>query len=80
MGHPRARRASPGDRAPDPGRHPTGADARVLELGAGTGLLGLALSHVGAVVLADASDGMLAVAEAKIATGAYPGPGPCATS
>jgi ubiquinone/menaquinone biosynthesis C-methylase UbiE len=49
-------------------------DARVLELGAGTGLLGLALlPHVGSVVLADASDGMLAVAEAKIATGAYPG-------
>ena len=49
-------------------------DARVLELGAGTGLLGLALlPHVGSVVLADASDGMLAVANAKIATGAYPG-------
>jgi ubiquinone/menaquinone biosynthesis C-methylase UbiE len=53
--------------------HPA-PDARVLELGAGTGLLGLALlPHVGSVVLADASDGMLAVAEAKIATGAYPG-------
>ena len=50
------------------------ADARVLELGAGTGLLGLALlPHVGSVVLADASGGMLDVAEAKIATGAHPG-------
>lgn len=52
---------------PDPG-------ARVLELGAGTGLLGLALlPHVGSVVLADASGGMLDTAEAKIATGAHPG-------
>lgn len=49
-------------------------DARVLELGAGTGLLGLALlPHVGAVVLADASGGMLDVADAKIATGDHPG-------
>lgn len=49
-------------------------DASVLELGAGTGLLGLALlPHVGSVVLADASGGMLDVAEAKLATGAYPG-------
>ena len=49
-------------------------DARVLEVGAGTGLLGLALApHVGAVVLADASSGMLDVAEAKIAAGAVPG-------
>jgi len=50
------------------------ADARVLELGAGTGLLGLALMpQVGSVVLADASGGMLDVAEATIATGAHPG-------
>jgi len=49
-------------------------DARVLELGAGTGLLGLAiLPYVGSVVLADASGGMLDVAEAKIGTGAHPG-------
>ena len=40
---------------------------RVLELGAGTGLLGLALaSEVGSLVLADASAGMLAVADGKI--------------
>jgi ubiquinone/menaquinone biosynthesis C-methylase UbiE len=50
------------------------ADARVLELGAGTGLMGLALApHVGSMVLADPSGGMLAVAEAKIAAGEYPG-------
>ena len=50
------------------------SDARVLELGAGTGLLGLALlPHVREVVLADASPGMLAKAEEKLATGAYPG-------
>ena len=49
-------------------------DARVLEVGAGTGLLGLALApHVGSVVLADASSGMLDVAEAKIAAAAIPG-------
>ncbi len=49
-------------------------DARVLELGAGTGLLGLALApHVGSVILADASGGMLDVAEAKLAAGGYPG-------
>lgn len=49
-------------------------DARVLELGAGTGLLGLALApHVGSVVLADASGGMLDVADAKIAAGGHPG-------
>ncbi len=42
--------------------------SRVLELGAGTGLLGLALAgDVGELVLADASPGMLAVAETKIA-------------
>jgi ubiquinone/menaquinone biosynthesis C-methylase UbiE len=48
--------------------------ARVLELGAGTGLLGLALlPHVGSVVLADSSAGMLEAADAKLATGAFPG-------
>jgi len=49
-------------------------DARVLEVGAGTGLLGLALApHVGSVVLADESPGMLDVAEAKIAAAAAQG-------
>jgi ubiquinone/menaquinone biosynthesis C-methylase UbiE len=49
-------------------------DARVLELGSGTGLLGLELlPHVGSVVLADASGGMLDVAAAKIASGTHPG-------
>ena len=48
--------------------------ARVLELGAGTGLLGLELlPHVGTVVLSDASGGMLGVAELKIESGAHPG-------
>jgi len=48
--------------------------ARVLELGAGTGLLGLELlPNVAQVVLSDASGGMLEVADTKIATGAYPG-------
>ena len=40
---------------------------RVFEVGAGTGLLGLALADtVGSVVLADASTGMLAIADGKI--------------
>ncbi len=44
-----------------------GPETRVLELGAGTGLLGLALlPHVRSVVLADASGGMLEMAEAKV--------------
>ena len=47
-------------------------NARVLELGAGTGLLGLALApHVGSMVLADPSGGMLDVAAAKVAVGAH---------
>jgi len=45
-----------------------GPDARVLEYGCGTGLLGLALRpHVGAITLADTSREMLAVAREKIA-------------
>ncbi len=43
-------------------------DMRVLEVGAGTGLLGLALlPHVQSVVLADSSAGMLEAAATKIA-------------
>lgn len=50
------------------GAVPLNPTSRVLELGAGTGLLGLALADdVGELVLADASRGMLAVAETKIA-------------
>jgi ubiquinone/menaquinone biosynthesis C-methylase UbiE len=44
------------------------SDARVLEYGCGTGLLGFALRpHVGAITLADTSREMLAVAREKIA-------------
>lgn len=47
---------------------PVGPATRILELGAGTGLLGLALARgAGEVVLADASPGMLAEAAAKVA-------------
>jgi ubiquinone/menaquinone biosynthesis C-methylase UbiE len=43
---------------------------RTIEVGAGTGLLGLALRpRLGSVVLADTSDGMLAEANRKIADG-----------
>jgi ubiquinone/menaquinone biosynthesis C-methylase UbiE len=49
-------------------RVPQLARRRVLEYGAGTGLLGLALQpHVAEVTLADSSGGMLAVAREKIA-------------
>ncbi len=45
---------------------PIGAGARVIEVGAGTGLVGRALAPaVGSVVLADPSAAMLAVADAK---------------
>lgn len=51
-------------------RVPGLADKSVLEYGAGTGLLGLALQPlVREVALADASRGMLAVADEKIAAG-----------
>lgn len=54
------------------GAVPVRTTMRVLDLGAGTGLLGLALAgDVGELVLADASAGMLAVAEAKIAAAGF---------
>lgn len=49
---------------------PIGPDARMLEYGAGTGLVTQALrDHVGPVTLADTSDGMRAVMQAKIDAG-----------
>jgi ubiquinone/menaquinone biosynthesis C-methylase UbiE len=52
---------------------PTGPDTRVLEYGAGTGLVTQALSdRVGSVTLADNSPGMRAVLQEKIASGALP--------
>ncbi len=46
---------------------PLTRDLSVLEIGAGTGLLGLALAReVGTLVLADPSVGMLAVADEKV--------------
>jgi len=45
---------------------------RTIEVGAGTGLLGLALAHdVGELVLADTSEGMLQVAREKLETGGF---------
>jgi ubiquinone/menaquinone biosynthesis C-methylase UbiE len=47
---------------------------RTIEVGAGTGLLGLALrARLGPLVLADTSDGMLAEAERKIVDGRLDG-------
>lgn len=55
------------------GRVPGLAGKTVLEYGAGTGLLGLALRPLVAhVTLADSSPGMLAVAQEKIAAGGAP--------
>ena len=52
---------------------PTGPDTRVLEYGAGTGLVTQALrDRVGPVTLADNSPGMRAVLQEKIAAGALP--------
>jgi predicted TPR repeat methyltransferase len=49
---------------------PIGAGTRMLEYGAGTGLVTQALrDHVGPVTLADTSDGMRAVIQAKIDAG-----------
>lgn len=52
---------------------PVDTTTRVLEYGAGTGLVTQALRHaVGPVILADTSAGMRAVIEAKIAAGVLP--------
>ncbi len=49
---------------------PLSADTRAIDIGAGTGLLGIALArHVGEVVLAEPSAGMLDVANEKLAAG-----------
>ncbi len=46
---------------------------RLIDVGAGTGLLGLALAEdVGSVVLADPSSGMIEVATEKLRDGAFP--------
>ena len=52
---------------------PLQPDQRVLEYGAGTGLVSQALSaDVGPVTLADSSEGMLDVLRAKVAGGVFP--------
>lgn len=52
---------------------PLEAGERVLEYGAGTGLVAQALAgHVGPLTLADSSAGMRQVAEEKVAAGALP--------
>ena len=49
---------------------PLAPDTRAIDIGSGTGLLGIALApHVGEVVLADPSAGMLEVANEKLAAG-----------
>lgn len=51
-------------------RVPLTGTTRVIDIGAGTGLLGLGLAaDVGSVVLAEPSEGMIAMARAKIAGG-----------
>lgn len=52
---------------------PVGPATRLLEYGAGTGLVTEALrDHVGPVTLADASEGMRSVMASKVAAGALP--------
>lgn len=52
---------------------PLDASMRVVDIGAGTGLLGLALADsVAEMVLAEPSGGMLEVTQAKLASGAWP--------
>jgi ubiquinone/menaquinone biosynthesis C-methylase UbiE len=52
---------------------PLTSSMRAIDIGAGTGLLGLELAgDVGQIVLAEPSAGMLEVAREKIATGAWP--------
>ena len=52
---------------------PLDASMRAIDIGAGTGLLGLALAgSVAEMVLAEPSGGMLEVAQAKLASGAWP--------
>jgi len=54
-------------------RVPLTTETRAIEVGAGTGLLGLALvQHLGALVLAEPSVGMLEVARDKLARAALP--------
>jgi 2-polyprenyl-3-methyl-5-hydroxy-6-metoxy-1,4-benzoquinol methylase len=49
---------------------PLDREMRAIDIGAGTGLLGLELARdVGSMVLAEPSDGMLAVAREKLANG-----------
>ena len=51
---------------------PLATTMRAIDIGAGTGLLGLALApDVGEMVLAEPSAGMLEVARSKLATGAW---------
>ena len=52
---------------------PLSSTTRAIDVGAGTGLLGLALAgDVGELVLAEPSDGMLEVVREKLAAGGQP--------
>lgn len=52
---------------------PLASSMRAIDIGAGTGLLGLGLAgEVGEMVLAEPSTGMLEVAREKLASGAWP--------